>query len=374
VKDNFNREEARFWKEIKVPGTLREFLQVLTKDDLTDIYRSLDLRGLSALNKQKLLEKFEVLIPEKIEVAFRLLDKERFGLIERIVKNNGFILEKDMPLNRIRHLREQALIFPCLREGKKGLAVAQEVMDLFRNLNEFYYKSIIKRNTEWIKLTQGLLYFYGVLDLNEIRKRLAELTENPVDFLEYMEVIFKARSYYGEIQIIDSGYTHKLVIDGEDLIDEQEARSEIPYYHFTKAQLLQAGEPDFIERTRELNSVIEFLSGYYDLSEEEKDEIAIQCVYIIKLDGSLPELLEYLQSILEFPSQEMLQQLAAKLVALCNNTRLWVLKGHTPEEISQQKRKHLQNMSPLSTAKKKIGRNELCPCGSGKKYKRCCGK
>lgn len=23
---------------------------------------------------------------------------------------------------------------------------------------------------------------------------------------------------------------------------------------------------------------------------------------------------------------------------------------------------------------KKIGRNELCPCGSGKKYKNCCGK
>ena len=24
--------------------------------------------------------------------------------------------------------------------------------------------------------------------------------------------------------------------------------------------------------------------------------------------------------------------------------------------------------------KKKIGRNEKCPCGSGKKYKKCCGK
>ncbi|MCL2166154.1 MAG: SEC-C metal-binding domain-containing protein [Clostridiales bacterium] len=22
----------------------------------------------------------------------------------------------------------------------------------------------------------------------------------------------------------------------------------------------------------------------------------------------------------------------------------------------------------------KIGRNDLCPCGSGKKYKKCCGK
>ena len=23
---------------------------------------------------------------------------------------------------------------------------------------------------------------------------------------------------------------------------------------------------------------------------------------------------------------------------------------------------------------KKVGRNDPCPCGSGKKYKRCCGK
>ncbi|MFQ7436849.1 MAG: SEC-C metal-binding domain-containing protein [Ruminococcus sp.] len=27
-------------------------------------------------------------------------------------------------------------------------------------------------------------------------------------------------------------------------------------------------------------------------------------------------------------------------------------------------------MSP----RKKVGRNDPCPCGSGKKYKKCCGK
>jgi len=26
------------------------------------------------------------------------------------------------------------------------------------------------------------------------------------------------------------------------------------------------------------------------------------------------------------------------------------------------------------TAEKKVGRNDPCPCGSGKKYKQCCGK
>ncbi len=33
-------------------------------------------------------------------------------------------------------------------------------------------------------------------------------------------------------------------------------------------------------------------------------------------------------------------------------------------------------LNPLKTkiAEKKVGRNEPCPCGSGKKYKKCCGK
>ena len=29
---------------------------------------------------------------------------------------------------------------------------------------------------------------------------------------------------------------------------------------------------------------------------------------------------------------------------------------------------------PVARADKKIGRNAPCPCGSGKKYKHCCGK
>jgi uncharacterized protein YecA (UPF0149 family) len=28
----------------------------------------------------------------------------------------------------------------------------------------------------------------------------------------------------------------------------------------------------------------------------------------------------------------------------------------------------------VNPTKKKIGRNEPCPCGSGKKYKKCCGR
>jgi len=38
------------------------------------------------------------------------------------------------------------------------------------------------------------------------------------------------------------------------------------------------------------------------------------------------------------------------------------------EEIREEK------VDPVRYEERKIGRNELCPCGSGLKYKRCCGK
>jgi uncharacterized protein YecA (UPF0149 family) len=31
-------------------------------------------------------------------------------------------------------------------------------------------------------------------------------------------------------------------------------------------------------------------------------------------------------------------------------------------------------VEPIHADKKEIGRNDPCPCGSGKKYKKCCGK
>ncbi|MCA8990302.1 MAG: SEC-C domain-containing protein, partial [Planctomycetaceae bacterium] len=35
---------------------------------------------------------------------------------------------------------------------------------------------------------------------------------------------------------------------------------------------------------------------------------------------------------------------------------------------------HLENTSTIRYESAKIGRNEACPCGSGKKYKKCCGR
>ena len=48
------------------------------------------------------------------------------------------------------------------------------------------------------------------------------------------------------------------------------------------------------------------------------------------------------------------------------------LEPEKPENVADLER--LLNPPQPKIAEKKIGRNELCPCGSGNKYKKCCGK
>ena len=48
------------------------------------------------------------------------------------------------------------------------------------------------------------------------------------------------------------------------------------------------------------------------------------------------------------------------------------LESDKPEDITDLE--ILLNPQKSKIAEKKVGRNEPCPCGSGNKYKKCCGK
>ena len=68
------------------------------------------------------------------------------------------------------------------------------------------------------------------------------------------------------------------------------------------------------------------------------------------------------------------QKRAEEILSICNRRGWKVIVGiepDKPEDISDVER--LLNPPEAAKAQVKTGRNEPCPCGSGKKYKRCCG-
>lgn len=67
--------------------------------------------------------------------------------------------------------------------------------------------------------------------------------------------------------------------------------------------------------------------------------------------------------------------------AFKKNPELLILDKINPDEaarriVASKKLRKLfgVHMTPYKRQEEKIGRNEPCPCGSGLKYKKCCGK
>ncbi|WP_046058749.1 SEC-C metal-binding domain-containing protein, partial [Clostridium sp. IBUN13A] len=50
----------------------------------------------------------------------------------------------------------------------------------------------------------------------------------------------------------------------------------------------------------------------------------------------------------------------------------WINKGWTPADLMKKDSKETSGLNLVVS--NKVGRNDPCPCGSGKKYKKCCGK
>ncbi|MDR1620510.1 MAG: SEC-C domain-containing protein [Clostridiales bacterium] len=71
------------------------------------------------------------------------------------------------------------------------------------------------------------------------------------------------------------------------------------------------------------------------------------------------------------------QEFFDMLIEARNNTRIMENKGYTPSElfnIVQAVQSKIPQPGTIVQEHKKIGYNDPCPCGSGKKYKRCCRK
>jgi SWIM/SEC-C metal-binding protein len=70
------------------------------------------------------------------------------------------------------------------------------------------------------------------------------------------------------------------------------------------------------------------------------------------------------------------EERAVELIALCNQKGWEVIVGIEPDkqENIDDIKKLESGIKPVINFQLRPSKNAPCPCGSGKKYKRCCGK
>lgn len=381
-----NREK-RLWKEVDVPCSLPDALKRLTKAEMDAIRKNYGFGSLSALRKDDLAAELARLIPTKYQEVLHLLDQSSYDVIKAIIKRAGVIHDLGIQASRAEEFMTWCLAFPGLVSGQQVFYLPVELIDLFSRTDSKALESAVQRNTEWIGLTHGMLHFYGVMDFGLILKRIKALTGQEADGVEFRRVFDFACDFYGQASSTPYGYQTMGIFDAKIVLEAHQMRPGVEYYPFTKEQLMKAGNPETMTKTPAMKTFIRFLLEYYRMTEKDAHEITLQLNRLINMDAHPKVVLTYLESWIEFPSMEFVEELTMKLSELINNTRQWRLKGHTPNELFKEEKKHMKPLpnqalqtspthSKADTPPKpaRVGRNDPCPCGSGKKYKKCCGQ
>ena len=143
-----------------------------------------------------------------------------------------------------------------------------------------------------------------------------------------------------------------------------------PRYIPTKTEFLKYANSDYYEPTAYTQELEQYLRTSCHLDRQRLSELMIELHYAIVLEAPMQRLLDlFVEYGVELSAGE-LHTISKLLVELSNHTRLWSNNGHTPSELAGRP----PVVGRADHKSKKIGRNDPCPCGSGKKYKRCCGR
>lgn len=378
------KRENKLWNDIDDCRELKCFLSKMTKDELSGIRQIYNLKGLSSLKKNDLIEKIQENMIENDNAFFSCFDNEQYKLIKKLVNNDGLLVLNDslIHMHQVEYYRKRSIAFSGTVAGEKVLIMPNEMVAKFKELDYYEYHKLVEQNTRWKRVAHGLLYYYGVLGslqlFNIMRNYFSSIQEH--DFIHVNSLIDDAIEYHKCIKRTEYAFSYVSVLEPLKVLQEHKKRPTLEYFPFTYKQLYDAGVPNFTDKSLAHRKFVDYIVGNYDIPRESAEELVEECVYAIRIGEQPQRIIEFLSSQLEVNRLEVLQGFANQIMFLHNNTKQWVLKGYSPEEIFQEERKNLQPLPEkvLNTdseiLNRKIGRNDPCPCGSGKKYKKCCGK
>ncbi len=157
-------------------------------------------------------------------------------------------------------------------------------------------------------------------------------------------------------------------------------------------EFLCYADMQFYPETSQNKQMKKYLRGRAKMLKTHPDVLWMVMQDMIAMDFCLQEIVDYMESDgLTFDSKNDIEEFVSLYQNLNNHTRKYANRGHTPNELfsmTDKGRKLALRNAPIGqmslfdepqkkpqlTLAGKPSRNASCPCGSGKKYKHCCGK
>ena len=214
-----------------------------------------------------------------------------------------------------------------------------------------------------------------------------QLTEEEINMFssQYEEGgLYSGRHFY--IDVIYSGEDDSIInreiiaeyltiTDAEKYFEFCDEQEKYDYYIPPKTELLKYADEFYAEDSDEKQKFIKFLSNDMGFNFMLVQDILDDLSCMLQIDDSDPnEALDRITKLShgkfnDFKNQEQAMKYGELYADLRNNTRQHKYRGHTPKEVGDD---CVVDTYYNKKRVNKIGRNSPCPCGSGKKFKKCC--
>lgn len=401
---------------------LRHVLRMYDKESLLNYARDLEIRRTSGLKKDELADKIanELLMPTVMRRRIAVLSSECRILLERAMREPFIPTPEEMDDALCLHESDYAFL-----NKREQLDVPVDVKIAYEKINTPEFRKYA-RKMSW--LSQCLNFgeaFYGVFDKDVLRKiynvrkgyhiseeQLEKMcSEFPVDMTEcHMEE--GQRFIVAEYLAYDDRY--------KNLLDIQAGKD---FYIPNAQEVLDYARNLYLSQEPAYQNFREFLQHEIGMTYDEADAEALETWDKIQFDIDFTEIVQYIIDVYEdLLDDTKIEEIIQLLQEVNNNTRMRIHRGHTPNEMMRKgmeeerfsqrpivvpgstetanllksASEELKEMGicvdfdsnaaivpnnssqnnvsgQVANSFKKIYPNDPCPCGSGKKFKKCCG-
>ncbi len=402
---------------------LKHILRMYDKESLLNYARDLEIKRTSGLKKDELAEKIanELLMPTVMRRRIAVLSPECRILLERAMREPLIPTPEEMDDALFLHESDYAFL-----NKREQLDVPVDVKIAYEKINTPEFGKYA-RKMSW--LSQCLNFgeaFYGVFDKDVLRKiynvrkgyhiseeQLEKMcSEFPDDMTEcHMEE--GRRFIVAEYLAYDDRY--------KNLLDIQAGKD---FYIPNAQEVLDYSRNLYLSQEPAYQNFREFLQHEIGMTFDEANAEAMEIWDKIQFDIDFTEIVQYFIDVYEDLLDDIkIEEIIPLLQELNNSTRMQIHRGHTPNEMMRKgmeegrfsqrptvvpgsaeaasllksASEELKEMGvcvdfdsnavivpnnssqnnvfgQVDNSFKKIYPNDPCPCGSGKKFKKCCGK
>lgn len=345
----------------------------VTKNKLIEALNYLGEFPKISLKKDELIEKLNQFYDKNIKQLATVINVDIYNLIKRLAKEdeNGIDVNLKYELE-VNFLESILIIEESIIDNNKihirfHEGMKNKLAKFINNENE----KIIKKNQIIVDMIINIVDIYGLIKDYELLDMLNKFLDYNINMSYLIQLINLQIDLRNEIIIGDTKNGNEiylmttLISNPEEIIYERERR-DLYYKEYTKQELNRNIFESLVER-REVREVIEFLKKKkVEFAKEATITMIMYIMNIVQIDVN--DFMELIK--IDFKDIDEAKEYLRLVMNLHNNIPHYSLYGYSPNELLEMQ---LENSSVKEERKKsKIGRNDPCPCGSGKKYKNCC--